>query len=187
MALAVSVFFVYTKPTYDILKTTKIRVGEYDAGLEKARELQELRRSLLARYNTFPTSELDRLSRLLPDHVDNVRLVLDIDSMATRYDMAVQNVVINTKKGDETITAIGALSEQQKKYESLTLQFSTRATYPNFVQFIEDLESSLRIVDLVSLSIESEPLAQTSGLAALKATPDPVYRYNIIIRTFWLK
>ncbi len=185
LAVAGAVFFVYTKPTFNALQDLKVRVGEYDAGLQKSRELQELRSALLARYNTFPSGDLERLARLLPDHVDNVRLVLDLDSMATRYGMAVQNVVIaNVKSAEQTV--IGVASDQQKKYEPITLQFSTRATYPNFVRFMEDIESSLRIVDLVSLSIDSEPLAQVSG-AAESFAAEPTYKYNIVIRTYWLK
>lgn len=188
LALAGAVFFVYTNPAYHNIQTLQQRIAEYDAGLEKARELQELKRSLLARYNTFSGEQLDRLSRLLPDHVDNVRLVLDLDNMSTRYGMAIQNVTIS--RSDDAgkaraATVIGALSEQTKKYDSLTLQFSTSATYGNFVRFMEDLESSLRIVDLVALSIDSagSGIVEENG----QQVAEPFYNYSITVRTYWLK
>lgn len=185
LALAGAVFIVYTNPAYRNITSIQQQIAEYDAGLDKARELQELKRSLLARYNTFSGEQLDRLSRMLPDHVDNVRLVLDLDNMATRYGMAIQNVVINRpdEKSKEA-TVIGALSEQAKKYESLTMQFTTRATYGDFVRFLEDLESSLRLVDLVALSIDPEGASLNSDK---KEQQEPVYRFAVTVRTYWLK
>lgn len=185
LAIAGAVFIIYTQPAYGSVKSLQARIGEYNAALDKARELQELKRSLLARYNTFSTEQLDRLTKMLPDHVDNVRLVLDLDAMATRYGMAVQNVVISKKEivSKET-TVIGAIGEQKLKYDSLTLEFSTEGTYTSFAQFIQDLESSLRIVELNAFSIEQAQIARDADEAA---PTEPVYRFDISLRTYWLK
>jgi Tfp pilus assembly protein PilO len=189
LALAISgaVFFVYTQPAYSSVKELQSGVDEYNAALDKAREFQDLKRSLLARYNTFGQDQLTRLSHLLPDHVDNVRLVLDLDRMATRYGMAVQNVAISRPQvSDNEITVIGAIGGQKQKYDSLTLQFSTRGTYDNFVRFIENLESSLRIVELESFSVEPEQQQLKEGEPQTNSD-DILYRYNITLRTYWLK
>jgi len=185
LAIAGAVFVVYTQPSYGSVKSLQTRIGEYNAALDKARELQELKRSLLARYNTFTTEQLDRLIKMLPDHVDNVRLVLDLDAMATRYGMAVQNVVISKKEitSKENATVIGAIGEQKLKYDSLTLEFTTEGTYTSFAQFIQDLESSLRIVELNAFSIEQAQLKKSDD----GALSEPVYRFDISLRTYWLK
>lgn len=186
LAIAGGVFFVYTKPTYDNIDTLKAEISQFDSALDKSKEMQELKRSLLSRYNTFTSEQLNRLGRLLPDHVDNVRLVLDLDSLASRYGMAVQNVVIDRDlsvvKQEQTV--IGALSAQAAQYDSLTMQFATRGTYNSFVGFLKDLESSLRVVDLVALSID--PDSSTVGPDG-EPLADPIYRYNVTLRTYWLK
>jgi Tfp pilus assembly protein PilO len=192
IAVAGAVFFVYTRPAYSSVKALQARIGEYNAALDKARELQELKRSLLARYNTFSTEQLDRLTRMVPDHVDNVRLVLDLDNMATRYGMAVQNVVISKAEVvDKAATVIGAIGEQKKKYDSLTLQFSTRGTYGNFALFVQDLEASLRIVELDAFSIDPDQDSnKPAAVEAGKEPPppqEPLYRFNLSLRTYWLK
>jgi len=189
LAVAGAVFFVYTQPAYNSVKDLQTQITEYNAALDKARELQELKRSLLARYNTFGTDQLDRLARMLPDHVDNVRLVLDLDNMATRYGMAVQNVVISKKaEVEKTTTVIGAIGEQKQKYDSLTLEFSTRGTYTDFAQFIRDLEASLRIVEVDHVSITPETTAPPLDEKGKPLPqPEPIYRFDISLRTFWLK
>lgn len=177
--VAGSMFFFYTQPTYDSLREARATIAEYDQALQKAAELQQLKQTLLSRYNAFNPADVDRLHKLLPDHVDNVRLVLDLDSMAARRGLALQNVVISNPTSQEVdpgvIAAIGA---SRDRYDSLTLKFSTLGTYDAFTAFLTDIETSLRIVDLVSLSIAED----RNG-----ASSEPLYRYDITIRTYWLK
>jgi len=183
LAIAGGVFFLYTQPTYDTVQALSAEIEQYNQALDKAAQLQQLKQTLLSRYNSFNPADLDRLQKSLPDHVDNVRLVLDLDSLAGAHGMALQNVVINNPVSESgNATVIGAIGIGQQKFDSLTLQFSTHGSYPDFVAFLNDLEDSLRIVDLVSLSLQRDPTpagqAAGSGLS---------YRYDIAIRTYWLK
>ncbi|KKW05330.1 MAG: hypothetical protein UY39_C0065G0006, partial [Candidatus Kaiserbacteria bacterium GW2011_GWC2_49_12] len=82
-------------------------------------------------------------------------------------------------KENEEESSLGAIGESQQKFDSLTLQFSTQATYPLFMQFLQELESSLRIVDLVSLTLTPE--------TDTTASKEPIYRFGITIKTYWLK
>ena len=179
LGIAGGIFFLYTQPTYDNVQVLKERIGQYDEALNKAAELQQLKQSLLSRFNAFRTEDLDRLQKLLPDHVDNVRLILDLDNLAARHRMSLQNVVISepaSEKGGTTV--IGSIGLGHRRFDSLTLKFSTRGSYEDFAGFLEDLEASLRIVNIVSLGLVRESSTATGGL---------IYRYDITIRTYWLK
>ena len=184
MVAAGGIFFFYTQPAYDTMQSQQANIDQYNQALSKAAELQTLKSSLLTKYNSFDPSSLDRLQKLLPDHVDNIALILDLDSIASRYGLLLQNVDISTS-GAETPTnqtAIGAIGNNSQQYDSLTLTFSTQGTYTSFLQFLSDLESSLRIVDLATLS--GSRATPSSGTRAL--SPE-VYSYTITLRTYWLK
>jgi len=173
--LAVGLFFVYIDPTYKDIQNTLKEEAKFDQALDKSRELQEVRDKLLSKYNAFSTSDLDRLSKLLPDHVDNVRLVLDIDHIASTYGMRLKNVAISAKE-DRHEDVIGP---DTNPYKSVSLSFSIASTYDNLKQFIKDLERSLRIVDVTSIALESlETVTGGSG---------ELYSYNISLKTYWLK
>lgn len=189
LAVAAGVFFVYTRPAYQSIQAIQSDIAQYDRALEKAKELAELKQTLLSRYNTFSASSLERLNRLLPDHVDNVRLVLDLDGIASRYGMAIQNVIISRvdEKAQQQATVIGALSAQVSTYDSLTLQFSTEGTYEDFTRFLQDLEGSVRIVDLVALKIEADKQAKRDEKGELIIVPNERYKYDVTVRTYWLK
>jgi Tfp pilus assembly protein PilO len=179
LALAGGIFFLYTQPAYDEVQILNEEISQYDQALEKATELQQLKQSLLSRFNAFRTEDLDRLQKSLPDHVDNVRLILDLDNLAARHGMALQNVVISgPASGSGGTTAIGAIGLGHRKFDSLTMKFTTRGSYEDFTTFLGDLEASLRIVNVVSLNLVREGNVSTGALT---------YRYDITIRTYWLK
>lgn len=176
---AVGIFFFYTKPTYDSAQSVRGQIAEYDAALVKANELQERKQALLKKYNDFLPEDRDRLQKLLPDHVDNVRLILDLDNIASRRGMAMQNVVVSTPgAGQSTQTAVGTISSSKQKYDVLTTKFSTQGSYAAFQQLITDLETSLRLMDLVDLKV-NQGVPNPVG--------EPLFTYEVTLRTYWLK
>jgi Tfp pilus assembly protein PilO len=178
VAGAIALFFFYTKPAYDGLQAEREKIVQYDLGLDKAAELQGRKQALLSRYNAFNPNDVERLHKLLPDHVDNVRLVLDLDTLASSRGLALQNVVINAATGLDTEDAVAAIGPTDVTHGSLTLTFATTGTYERFVDFLADLERSLRIVDVISLKMSNA--SQGSG-------GEPIYRFDITLRTYWLK
>ncbi|HET8581469.1 MAG TPA: hypothetical protein VFL98_03315 [Candidatus Paceibacterota bacterium] len=189
LLVAAVVFFGYTKPAYSHVQELRAQSGQLNQILSEASEFQKLKSQLIARYNALPSDKLARLSKLLPDHVDNVRLILDIDSLAGQNGLALENVVINSGTGasgsgsgsdsdsSDAPTALGAASANQVPYGTLTMQFKTEGSYQHFLQFLHGLEGSLRLVDVTDLTV-----SQGSSASA----PDS-YAYAMTIQTYWLK
>ena len=180
LGVAGATLFLYTRPEYDHIRELQVQVAGYDEALTKAAELQRLKQELLSRYNAFNPSDIARLRKLLPDHVDNVALILDLDKLAGTHGMGLENVDVSApaSAGQQSQSAVGIVAaDSGQKYDSLTLTFTTRGTYQDFTLFMRDLQSSLRIVDLSSLSINP---ASVVG-------PEPLYTYKVALRTYWLK
>lgn len=175
-------FFLYTKPSYDSIQGDIARIESYDAALDKAAQLQALKQGLLTRYNQFSQADIERLRKLMPDHVDNVALILDLDNLAARYGLGLENVDVSTPaSAAASKTSVGSVAAGSQKYDSLTIKFSTHGTYQKFTEFLQELEYSLRVVDLVSLSI-----SPGSG-SATSIGDEPIYTFAITLRTYWLK
>lgn len=176
LLIAGAIFFWYTKPTYDSVQVVKEEIAQYDAALAKAAELQQLKEQLLQRYNSFSPENLDRIQKLLPDHVDNVALILDLDNLAAKYGMPVENVDVSTPASavasNNGVATIGASGQ---KYDSVTIHFSTKGTYTDFLALLTDLEQALRVVDLVELKLQPGQGGSS------------VYAYDLTLRTYWLK
>lgn len=170
LILSAAIFFWYIDPTYARVKDLLASQSEIDQALTRSRELQDVRDQLLSRYNTFPQSGLAKLQKLIPDHVDNVRLILDFDAMASKYGMRVRNVM--TEEDNRRANA-GELGPEADPYESVILSFTVTGPYPTFRQFLADLERSLRLVDVVGVQFNSNE----SG----------IYDFTLRVKTYWLK
>ncbi|MEK7582119.1 MAG: type 4a pilus biogenesis protein PilO [Patescibacteria group bacterium] len=168
---AVAIFYFFTNPTYQETKKLTVEKKSYEDALDNSRKLQESRDKLLAKYNSFPATEIDRLERILPNNVDNVRLVLEIDRMSSKYGMPAKS--INISSNTDSKKERDLIGKDNKPYGSINLEFSVEGPYSNFISFISDLERSLRIVDIESISFS----ASSGG----------IYRYNIRLKTYWLK
>lgn len=170
--LAGALFYFYVDPTYDTIKTLRAEEATLNAALSRALELQTTRDQLISRYNTFAPEDLARLEKLLPDHVDNVRLVLDMDSLASQYGMRVRNVAVE-KQETQKNTRTQKVGPDERAYESMLLSFTVNGEYSTFRAFLRDLEQSLRLVDVESVSFS--------------ATDTGFYDVTVTLRTYWLK
>ena len=168
--------------------------------MDKPKKLQALKQSLLSRYNSFDPNDLARLQTMLPDQVNNIGLILDLDTLANQFGLSLENVGIDaTGAGSSGASSAGvgntvAIGASAASYESLQVTFAIHSTYAQFMQYVSSLETSLRIVDLVGVSVSgggtvqdgSAPsLAQASTTSA--QADNNIYTFSVTIRTYWLK
>jgi Tfp pilus assembly protein PilO len=170
LAISLTLFFGFIDPSYTRVKELRSEESQYDIALDRSKELQQIRDQLLSKYNTVSPTSLERIEKLVPDHIDNVRLILDLDEIASKYGMRVRDVQIEADNGRQVQGQIGP---NEGLYESVVLSFSVAGTYDTFRSFLTDIERSLRVVDVVGLSF--------------RANETGIYDYTIHIKTYWLK
>lgn len=169
---AIGLFVAYTNPTYQGLKGTQAKVSAYNDALDKSQELKALRDKLSSARNAFSPQDEQKLTRLLPDQVDNIRLIIDINNIAARRGLVVSNVALGeVSKSSAAATSI-AVGPSSDPVGSVSLGFSVTASYEDFLAFLQDLEHSLRILDIEKLSF--------TGAQGGK------YTFDLTIRTYWL-
>ncbi|MEK7081093.1 MAG: hypothetical protein AAB902_01770 [Patescibacteria group bacterium] len=194
VGIAITVFFTFTNPIYNDISTLRAQVASYNNALDNSKMLENERDKLTAKYNTIDPNNLTKLQKLLPGSVDNIRLILEIEQIASPYGITLKDVKYNaTDTNTSTNTSAAASATVQrsgiaelapKDYGVFDLEFSTSGTYNNFINFIKDMESNLRIVDISSILFSSDT---TSAGANLKTTSPEAYKYNFRIKTYWLK
>ena len=183
---------MYTKPILSDISNIKNEVTSYNEALDNAKALENERDKLTKKYNAIDTDNLTKLEKLLPDNVDNIRLILEIEKLASPYAMILKDVKYDStlaNKQDSSAPA-GTLSQaptqavaENKEYGDWILEFSTEGTYTNFINFTKDIESNLRIVDISSVVFSSD----TGGVVLNKPQMNDSYKYTFKIKTYWLK
>ena len=169
--LSIGLFYTFTNVQYKEVKELRILVGEYQDVLKNASAIVELKDSLLVTYQSFPKEETERINKVLPDNVDTVRLALDLDGMASRYGISIKNIQVATGVNKDANLII--LPENAGVYDKATVSFSFISNYENFKHLLGDLEKSLRVMDVKSISFQTTE----SGLNS----------YQISVETYWLK
>lgn len=168
LIVSVGIFFLYIDPKYQEIKILRAEEAQYNDALNKSKELQKERDKIKDKFNKIPAAEVERLEKFLPDNVDNVRLINDLEAIVGRYGAHLRNIRIGTPAASQR-DVLGDVS----KYGILTLEFSIQTSYKNFLLILRDLEDSLRLADVTSISF----------LSSDNDTSD----YSLAIKTYWLK
>lgn len=169
--LAIATFFFYTEDKYAEIKQAKLDIKDYEEALAQSRDILERREVLLEKYKAFKKEDLDNLKKLLPDHIDNVQLVLDLNNIAKKYGMTLKGIRVETGP-DNAFESTNAINSTP--YGAITVSFKVSSDYETFVSFLQDVERSLRIVDVTELTF-----------TAPEKTAN--YEFGITIKTYWLK
>jgi hypothetical protein len=183
MILAGGIFFTFVDPQYKEIKVLQEDQVENEQLLQKANELRRKRQELSDKYAAISESEKQQLLKVLPDTVDNVRLILDMTNIAdnanTNYGIILNGVSISGDL-DELSGQRGVASNSNvidnsaNKFGVINVRFSFSAPYETFKMFMRDLENSLRVVDIRDFSVNA------SGVS-------DVYNYSISLDTYWLR
>lgn len=179
IAIAVGVYFTVTSKMIDDAKTVKALNDRYTAALDDAARLVETRDRVLEQYNAISLEDRDRLDKMIPSSVDNIRLIIDMNNIARNYGFPLSNVTATAVPSDAVVDAYAVSSEAGLQgvsvpvLDTVEVSFKATAPYNQFVSFLQGLETNLRIMDLTHLSV----VAEEGGL----------YDFEVELQTYWVR
>jgi Tfp pilus assembly protein PilO len=204
VAISVAVFFVFTNPIYGGISELKAQSATYDEALDNSKALETERDVLTKKESSITAENILKLRKLLPENIDNIRLILEIEQIALPFGMVLKDVKYNSATTTTTPQAAagaapagvpqgaGTTQAANPDYGVWDLSFSTTGTYDNFLNFTRALESNLRIVDISAIQFSSNtaagtgPKALVGAPAAATGSPNDLYTYDFKIKTYWL-
>lgn len=194
--ISVGAFFTWIDPQYKEIQELNKTKKEYQQKEAQAEEIRQARNKLNRQYASIEPADLTRLEKLLPNHMDNVELIVDIDRIAKKDNVRIGDISLvknQNKKNKKNVI----VAEDEKDYESVNLSFSFITSYQNFKYFLVNLRKSLRMVDIVSVDFSKDEsnknLIKTQSIDDGSTNQDVVnvsgdnYKFNIVLRTYWLK
>ncbi|MFH1473073.1 MAG: type 4a pilus biogenesis protein PilO [bacterium] len=171
LLISVGLFYTFTSPQYADVKNLRAESAEYKKVLDGAIAISETTDAIQDEYEKISKEEVERLNKVLPDNIDTVHLALDLDTMASQYGISIKNVKVD--KNMEDNTSVISSGNSGLPYEKVNVTFSFISNYASFSKFLTDIEKSLRIIDVRSISF------QTSDVG--------LYEHRISVETYWLK
>ena len=145
IGISLATFFAFTNPIYNDIFKLQAQVVSYNEALGNSKMLENERDKLTSKYNSIDPNNLMKLAKFLPGNIDNIRLILEIEQIASPFGMVLKDVKYNTTIDKNA--ASGTLGSPQgvvvqslrKDYGVWDLEFSTVSTYNNFINFTKDL------------------------------------------------
>jgi hypothetical protein len=184
--IALGLFFGYINPARTgSIAAKKAQIESYKSALGAADSFKNKESELVVAQANIPSDGLSRLAGFLPDGVDNVQIILDLNTLAARSGITLSD--FNTSQGSgqqggQTAATPGVPSGTANPTASLTsdgpidsleITVSATGTYASFRNFLNGIESSLRLLDVTSVTV--------------KDSATGVYTYDMTIRLYWLR
>lgn len=185
-------------PIYTNIQDLTLQAESYNEALSNSKRLQARRDELTQTYNQFSQDSVEALEIMIPDSVDNIGLIQEIQRMALRLGIVIKNVNFDPnqvqledgefEEGAENTATVqqqnqnlprrGAVDENGL-YDTFLLEFTIEGSYQDFVAFLQELEMNLRIVDISNINFTATSLDSQGSVS-------DVYDYTFTTKTYRL-
>ncbi len=171
---AIGLFFAYISPAYSgVIATTNANIATDKSALDAAAAFTKKENELIAQRDALDPTNVQRLMSFMPDGVNNIQLIVDLNALAARSGVTLSAFDIAAPTNTSAAAAAGDSSLPSTKLtNSLNASVSATGTYGNFESFLIATEQSLRPMDITHLSITPA----STGL----------YTYSVTFRIYWL-
>lgn len=189
------IFFTVVNPLYGDISNLRSEVDTYNVALDNSTELQRTRDGLVETYKNIKKEDRERLEHFLPNTVNNIKFILEIERIANIHSMPVKNIkfdpqrvqdakgtTVNTMASSSGVVITPNDPSSSKPYGIFPVEFTTEGDYNTFVMMLKDIEQNLRLVDVKSVSF-----AVPEAKSLLPGVNPNLYTYNIRVETYWLK
>ncbi|MEX2514677.1 MAG: hypothetical protein WD335_00930 [Candidatus Paceibacterota bacterium] len=193
IVLGIIAFFLYIKPVYQDTAAIRSEIEEYETALSQVGEIQKIRDDLLRQYNQLPQTSIYIMNRILPDSLDTVRLLVELNQMALPHNLSVQGISFtNRSDSEDNRNRNSEDAAPRKSYESAQTSFSVSGPYENVLDFVRDIERSTRLIDITRLTVTGPEADGEDGaditaedLAGLTSLSGQENIYTITGMTYW--
>jgi len=164
--------FFYILPLYENVMTARDEGRGIDDALQKTKDIGDIAEELRGTVEGISSSDLDKLEVILPKDVDEIRFLNMLNSIARRNNLALEGLTVKSnldEKGNNLAGLTGVL-----KPVPLDASFSVFAPYETFQVFLKDLEQSLALIDVQSIT-----LSVLGAVEGEEVTDSYIYKVNL--------
>lgn len=174
LIIAAGMFFAYVNPTWNgSIASVKESIAFDDEALAAAKQYSAQQNQLAAARDAIDPANLSAVSIFLPDSVDNVGLILDLNALAARSGLSVANIDVVTGDAAVRNQGSGALPATADLVGSVDLSLSAVGTFAALETFLKGVEGSARLLDVRDLVV--------------RGSNTGVYDYQMALRLYWLR
>lgn len=208
LLISVVFAFIYVVPAYNLNMERRADILSLAKIIDTSGEIEKLINKTKADLGSIDSDSLKQFETFLPETIDPIRLANNIQSIGIKNRIVLSDIKITEpandfknkgklkvveKSGILNTLSLGAqinkaegvaidgstATVQEKKFVATKATFTFSATYETFQSFLRDLEKSLGLINLNSLSLSIASDSKSNGA--------PIFQYAMEIETYSLK
>lgn len=161
VTISAVIFFMYIQPTFESMRTTQDETQEYREALENAAAFNQELARLVSQMNSFPTADRRALDRYVPDEVDTIAVMRDIETIVEDSDMT----LVGLAEASEQTRPFFVPAQGQGQFEGeveesglVASQFTINllGTYEAFKAFLQDIERNAYPLEVTSVQFSPD-------------------------------
>ena len=175
LLIAIGIFFLYINPTWSgSIATAKAAIASDNDALVAANQYTAQQNELASARDAISPADLALLTTFLPDSVNNVRIILDLNALAARSGLSLSSINVASSAGASSSgTSSGAVpTTGTNPVNSVDISLSAVGTYTALQNFLQGVERSARILDVQNITVGGSDTG--------------VYSYGMTVRLYWL-
>ena len=203
ISLSIGFTFMYAKPMYDRTNETRQKLEKVSGTFTDVQKIKDLIDQTSATLSRVPQTSLDRFNAFIPETVDPIRFANMLKTIGVANNLVLQNIKVDDKT-NELIPGVATSStlvkpavepsadqtaavSPLKKYKATKASFAVVATYSGFLSLLEDLENSIAMMNITSLSFREYQDPATLKAPVSKTPPPALYEYTVELETYSFK
>ena len=149
---AVAVIIIGVRPIWQEIQTLSDEKAVFSATVDRINELRGIRDGLIQTYNSISQTNIRRVKKMLPDTLNSGLILVELSNLASQSGLLLKSTDVSTAAGRAGAPITRSATE---RYAEIQLKLVVSGPYERFRSFLQNLEKSLRIVDVTSLSFTS--------------------------------
>lgn len=176
--ISIVIITTYIKPAFQDMQDTQAETKEFQNALEMASSFNSELQRLLDTANSFSTSERRDLERYLPDTVDTIAVMRDIETIVAK-----NNMILNSVSSEAIVNKMAGRVVEVQNIEGVTqsgdsdvainqFNIGITGTYEQFKLLLQDFERNAYPLEAASVSFTP--------------SEDLLYIFNLTLETYSL-
>lgn len=160
---SIGLFFWYMEPAWAAIGQTQSQINQFQNNITESTQAKTKYDQLISTYNSLNHQNVQQIENFLPASVSPTEFALSLNTIAAQYGSGLSGIVINQSE-----------NLPGQSFSVLPVTFSVKMSYSNFLLFLKDLERSLPLTDVTSLSF-TPPVIGTN------------YMFSVSVQTYYLQ
>ncbi len=157
-------YFYFIRPAISDVKGLMAEKAQYTMVLEKSQELTAKRDEILTKYNSIPEDEIEKINKIIPETYESEIFLNTINNLASPSGMKIKNIKDNGVAPTDRSAVVVTDSTQELPYKINMMTITLNGGYAQLLKFLNDLETSLHLVDVKSVTLRSASKDSKSSL-----------------------